>query len=119
MSNMEQYKGKQTPGAVTAESGAIRCPNDTVIARIWGSGVEYPGSEQGANTALYCEAHNLANESGLWPREMQERIKKLEEALDGLTLVIGLTPVVGNKQALQEAVDTARALLTTPSAIKS
>ena len=36
---------------------------------------------------------------------------ELYEALDTLTLVIGLTPVVGNKTALQEAVDVSRAAL--------
>jgi uncharacterized protein YPO0396 len=40
-----------------------------------------------------------------------DRIKRLEEALDCLTLVVGLTPVAGNKDALQEAVDLARAAL--------
>jgi predicted nucleic acid-binding Zn-ribbon protein len=40
-----------------------------------------------------------------------ERIKRLEEALDTLTLVVGLTPFAGNKDALQEAVDLARAAL--------
>jgi hypothetical protein len=40
-----------------------------------------------------------------------ERIKRLEEALDCLTLVVGLTPIAGNKDALQEAVDLARAAL--------
>jgi hypothetical protein len=40
-----------------------------------------------------------------------DRIKRLEEALDCLTLVVGLTPFAGNKDALQEAVDLARAAL--------
>ena len=43
--------------------------------------------------------------------KLEERIKRLEEALDTLTLVVGLTPIVGNKDALQEAVDMARAEL--------
>lgn len=42
---------------------------------------------------------------------LKERVKRLEEALDTLTLVVGLTPVAGNKQALQEAMDIARAAL--------
>ena len=33
---------------------------------------------------------------------------ELLEALDGLTLVIGLTPILGNKEALQEAMNAAR-----------
>ena len=35
----------------------------------------------------------------------------LLEALDTLTLVIGLTPILGNKEALQEAMDSARAAI--------
>ena len=44
-------------------------------------------------------------------RQLKDRIKRLEEALDCLTLVVGLTPFAGNKDALQEAVDLARAAL--------
>ena len=40
-----------------------------------------------------------------------ERIKRLEEALDTLTCVIGLTPIKGNLAALQEAFDMARTVL--------
>ena len=36
---------------------------------------------------------------------------QLRDALDTLTLVIGLTPIAGNKEALQEAFDNARKLL--------
>jgi len=42
---------------------------------------------------------------------LQERIKRLEEALDTLTLVVGLTPIRGNLAALQEAMDQSRAVL--------
>jgi len=44
-------------------------------------------------------------------REYQDRIKRLEEALDTLTLVVGLTPIRGNLAALQEAMDESRAVL--------
>ncbi len=40
-----------------------------------------------------------------------DRIKRLEEALDTLTCVIGLTPIKGNLAALQEAFDMARTVL--------
>ena len=43
--------------------------------------------------------------------QLRERIKRLEEALDTLTLVVGLTPIAGNKDALQEAMDIARSEL--------
>jgi hypothetical protein len=35
-------------------------------------------------------------------------VERLREALDTLTAVVGLTPVLGNKEALQEAFDHAR-----------
>ena len=44
-------------------------------------------------------------------RELVERVKRLEEALDTLTLVVGLTPIAGNKDALQAAMDIARSEL--------
>ena len=40
-----------------------------------------------------------------------DRIKRLEDALNSLTLVVGLTPIAGNKDALQEAFDMARSEL--------
>ena len=42
---------------------------------------------------------------------LQARVKRLEEALDGLTAVVGLTPVLGNKEALQEAFNAALVVL--------
>lgn len=44
--------------------------------------------------------------------EAREENVRLRDALDTLTLVIGLTPIAGNKEALQEAFDNARKLLT-------
>jgi hypothetical protein len=38
--------------------------------------------------------------------------KTLIEELDSLTLVVGLTPIAGNKEALQEAFNQARATIT-------
>ena len=46
-----------------------------------------------------------------------DRIKRLEEVLNTLTLVVGLTPIVGNKDALQEAVDMARLELKAKEAL--
>ena len=43
--------------------------------------------------------------------QLKDRIKRLEEALDTLTCVIGLTPIKGNLAALQEAFYMARAVL--------
>lgn len=43
--------------------------------------------------------------------EVGQQRDRLAEALDTLTAVIGLTPIKGNKEALQEAFDQARAVL--------
>ena len=46
-----------------------------------------------------------------------ERINRLEEVLNTLTLVVGLTPIAGNKVALQEAFDMARSELKAKEAL--
>lgn len=46
-----------------------------------------------------------------------DRINRLEEVLDTLTLVVGLTPIAGNKDALQEAMDMARLELKAKEAL--
>jgi hypothetical protein len=43
---------------------------------------------------------------------------ELLEALDTLTAVVGLTPVAGNKVALQEAFDLARAAIAKATEVK-
>jgi hypothetical protein len=43
---------------------------------------------------------------------------ELLEALDTLTAVVGLTPVAGNKVALQEAFDLARAAIAKAEEVK-
>ena len=43
--------------------------------------------------------------------EAKAEVERLRDALDTLTLVVGLTPVAGNKSALQEAYDLARKAL--------
>lgn len=43
--------------------------------------------------------------------EVREQRDRLAEALDTITLIVGLTPIAGNKQALQEAMDAARSEL--------
>lgn len=44
--------------------------------------------------------------------EMVKLAQELRDALETLNLVIGLTPIAGNKDALQEACDIARAAIT-------
>ena len=43
--------------------------------------------------------------------ELEAANRELVEALDTLTLVVGITPLAGNKEAVQEVMDSARAIL--------
>lgn len=64
--------------------------------------------------------HTDAFESPAKAREFARRLEldrsALMKAVDILTLVIGLTPVKGNLEALQEAYDQARTALSTARA---
>ena len=89
----EQLKGKQTPGrivitkdidsieAVLHQEYTEQTDSDWSTATI---AEHLPGGdeESAANAALYAEAHNAANETGMWPLDMVERIKELESALN-------------------------------------
>lgn len=59
------------------------------------------------NRAIYNGYDYLAKEA----RQMERELASLSEATDTLLHVIGLTPISGNKAALQEAFDLARAAL--------
>ena len=43
--------------------------------------------------------------------EAEAEVERLRKALDTLTLIVGLTPVAGNKEAMQEAYNLARKAL--------
>lgn len=89
-----EHKGKQTPGKMTVfgDFGEVtiqqevpipdgtRWPHEWAVADMCGH-LLGGDEERAANAALVCEAFNVANETQMWPREMQERIKMLEEAL--------------------------------------
>ena len=68
-------------------------------------------AEQEAHAEFIAEAFNVHHETGLSPRELLEQRDNLLEWLDTLTLVVGLTPIAGNKEALQEAMNGARAAI--------
>lgn len=72
----EELKGKQTPGeGFTSDDGL-----GTIVARngfVTAHCPRWDGQAE-ANAALYAEAHNVANRTGLWPEDMEARIKELE-----------------------------------------
>ena len=51
-------------------------------------------------------------------KRLREANAELLEALDTLTAVVGLTPIAGNKVALQEAFDLARAAIKKAEEVK-
>jgi hypothetical protein len=84
-----------TPGpwrVIPWEEKAIRIVPDAYIGPV-GEVFGHKGQPMKANANLLAAA------------------PELYEALDTLTLVVGLTPIAGNKAALQEAFDVARAAL--------
>lgn len=76
----EELKGRQTPGQCeVTDDGRIWGGLDfgDMIADVW--------IDEHANAALYAEAHNVANRTGMWPEDLVARVKELEEALDTIT----------------------------------
>ena len=60
---------------------------------------------------VICGLSHMRTENANLTGELIAAAPELYEALDVLTLVVGLTPILGDKAALQEAVDIARATL--------
>lgn len=91
-----ELKGRQTPGKITSgqsvewseESGgtiSLNAPNWSGLAHVYQHLLKKKYKKEGeANAALYAEAHNVANDTGMWPLDMVERIKELEDALQRL-----------------------------------
>ena len=89
----EELKGKQTPGEVSTYQ-SVEWNEDTggtivLNANSWSAfahiyqhcvGKKYI-TEGRANAALYAEAHNVANRTGMWPEDLVDRVKELEEAM--------------------------------------
>lgn len=89
-----ELKGKQTPGVTMVRGGMD----------IYGMGGGYfcastRGSVEGeydcANASLYAEAHNVANETGMWPLDLVERIKELEGGLSDALKIVANAAISG------------------------
>ena len=101
----EQLKGKQTPGTCSELGGFVSVTDKAGdkwisagmirhgkrgFAEVYNApfggfqdGFYYATKEQNAaNAALYAEAHNVANTTGMWPLDLVARIKELEEELN-------------------------------------
>lgn len=66
--------------------------------------------------AWYHNADHISAVDASLARRLETDRSALMEALETLTLVIGLTPIKGNLERLQEAQDLARAALSTARA---
>ena len=79
-----ELKGKQTPGVAELSDNSVGKTSMSVggrkacIATPWDN---ISPNEAEANAALYAEAHNVANSTGMWPKDLEQRVKELEEAL--------------------------------------
>jgi hypothetical protein len=82
MATRNILQGQQTPGKFSFHyererwmiEGRDGTPGSFAVAV--GAG-KHP--THAANAALYAEAHNVANETGMWPQQMVERIRELEQ----------------------------------------
>lgn len=135
----EQLKGKQTPGAwVYGTSESQRKQTPVGLSAFFGIGLEIPGDTylgpmgtspihegvymslsgicREADAALIAEAGTVANETGMWPLDMVERIKELEGACKEL-LFWNEQPchneddAAGLVGSVYAAMDSARAIL--------
>ena len=86
----EELKGKQTPGTwVCDDPGMVWCKDDKAqVADTRGvegkffAPCEVRGQrERHANAALISEAGTVANRTGMWPEDLVQRVKELEQAL--------------------------------------
>lgn len=81
-------RGKQTPGKWIV----IASWNDYVITVdglendviVWQDGAYDTPTMTEADATLAAEAGNVANRTGMWPEDLLDRIKELEEALRGM-----------------------------------
>lgn len=78
----EELKGKQTKGVMHLSGVGAEVyggKNGMHLVKIRQDGYEYR-----ADAALYAEAHNVANSTGMWPQDLVDRVKELEACVESL-----------------------------------
>jgi len=89
-----QTKPNITPGKCVMQkhpvhhAAMLSCPGWTQLAIVFGHKDDDLDAQGFANATLYCEAHNVANECGLSPRQLLERWRKSDKLLRSLTSAI-------------------------------
>lgn len=114
----EQLKGKQTQGTIVFSTSLgypclMRDEHPKWNTADVSEGLPNGEEETQANAALYAEAHNVANRTGMWPEDLEQRVKELEEALSRIEdhfEVDGYGPSAWKALALEMA-EVARAIL--------
>ena len=81
----DKLKGKQTPGeASVTDLKTMRqiWVDEQLIAFVHKLCRREENEE--ADAALYAEAHNVANSTGMWPQDLVDRVKELEACVESL-----------------------------------
>lgn len=100
----EQLKGKQTPGKWIV----IASWNDYVITVdglendviVWQDGAYDTPTMTEADATLAAEAGNVANRTGMWPKDLLDRVKELEEGLQDMVNWLEI-PQMGSWQYME------------------
>lgn len=88
----DDLKGKQTKGVARVTPNGHTISVKTMAGRqvvAEAAEIFMDNTVRRANAALYAEAHNVANRTGMWPADMEERIKELEEASNRVMEAVG------------------------------
>jgi hypothetical protein len=104
-----ELKGKQTKGKWFFS--AIRNHCDEYDAFLEPQGIYVPESLTDADAALIAEAGTVANETGMWPREMADALKDAEAALSALEGVQNGPPLEAWRGEWKEAMEKTYAAL--------
>lgn len=73
-----ELRGKQTPGEAIVNGGTVYISGASAV---YTESQKMNWVEEFAMAALYAEAHNVANRTGMWPEDLEQRMKELEGAL--------------------------------------
>lgn len=90
MKNLNITQGKARLATVPRDSGRFQIETEnTVIAYTVNKGYsEKPLEEEKANADLFLQAHNIAIDTGLSPKMMQERIEQYKKAFDTIEALL-------------------------------
>ena len=83
----EELKAGVTPGEVVLIHNSYRCPatdeweSDCRITIGKQTVCHFDEDCNYGEPSLYAEAHNVANSTGMWPQDLVDRVKELEDSM--------------------------------------